>query len=267
MELTERLAHWLDRSGSVDPSAGHEEAARSKLKVVDLGSGTGSNLRYLTPRIPGSQEWVLVDHDAALLDRVTEPGGDCTASTMVLDLADATSSELAATIGDADLVTASALLDLVSSDWLNGIATLCERAQCAALFVLTYDGTIAWSGEPHPYDELVRSAVNTHQRGEKGLGSALGPDAASAAEDSFQRRGFGTFVAPSPWRLGSEEAELARALVDGWEGAAVEIRPDEEAGIRAWADERRESLGREGWGLTVGHIDVLALPAAAGSNG
>jgi hypothetical protein len=237
------------------------------VNVVDLGSGTGSNLRYLTPRIPGRQEWVLVDHDAGLLDRVGEPDGDCTVSTMVLDLADVTSSDLAATIGDADLVTASALLDLVSSDWLNRVATLCQGAHCAALFALSYDGTIAWSGEPHPCDELVRSAVNTHQRGEKGLGSALGPDAAPTAEESFQRRGFLTFVARSPWRLGPDEAQLARALVDGWEGAAVEIRPDEETRIRAWADERREHLKSHEWGLTVGHLDLLALPATAGPKG
>ena len=37
--------------------------ARGWSRVLDLGSGTGSNLRYLTPRLPAGQEWVLVDQD------------------------------------------------------------------------------------------------------------------------------------------------------------------------------------------------------------
>ena len=37
--------------------------ARGWSRVLDLGSGTGSNLRYLTPRFPAGQAWVLVDHD------------------------------------------------------------------------------------------------------------------------------------------------------------------------------------------------------------
>jgi SAM-dependent methyltransferase len=38
-------------------------------RVLDLGSGTGSNLRYLAPRLGEQQEWTLVDRDGALLDR------------------------------------------------------------------------------------------------------------------------------------------------------------------------------------------------------
>jgi len=43
--------------------------SRPSQRVLDLGSGTGSNLRYLAPRLPGGQEWTLVDRDAAALDR------------------------------------------------------------------------------------------------------------------------------------------------------------------------------------------------------
>ena len=35
--------------------------------VVDLGAGTGANLRYLAPLLGGAQEWLLVDDDAPLL--------------------------------------------------------------------------------------------------------------------------------------------------------------------------------------------------------
>ncbi len=45
--------------------------SRPVQRVLDLGSGTGSNLRYLAPRLAGEQEWTLVDRDAALLDQAT----------------------------------------------------------------------------------------------------------------------------------------------------------------------------------------------------
>jgi hypothetical protein len=48
------------------------------------------------------------------------------------------------------------------------------------------------------------------------------------------------------------------ALVTGWEEAAVAVRPDEAERIRAWAHHRRRPLGDDT--LTVGHLDLLALP-------
>ena len=40
------------------------------LRVLDLGSGTGSNFRCLVPRLGARQVWTLIDHDETLLGRV-----------------------------------------------------------------------------------------------------------------------------------------------------------------------------------------------------
>ena len=40
------------------------ESRRSRQgRIVDLAAGAGSNLRYLSPRLPFEQAWTLVDHD------------------------------------------------------------------------------------------------------------------------------------------------------------------------------------------------------------
>ena len=162
-------------------------------RVVDLGSGTGSNLRYLAPRLPGVGRWTLVDRDEDLLARATAPDG-VEVKRLVGDLADAGLEAIRDS--DVDLATGSALLDLVSRDWLRGLAEACRDARCAALFALTYDGTIQWTAADgrrpadDPDDALVRRAVNSHQRRDKGLGPALGPMVGLMAETLFREAGY-----------------------------------------------------------------------------
>ena len=241
-------------------------------RIVDLGSGTGSNLRYLAPSLPGMQRWMLVDHDADLLDRAAAPDG-AEVTRVVGDLAAAGLDAIRES--RANLVTASALLDLVSRGWLSGLAAACRESGGAALFALSYDGSIQWraaEGDPRPADDpddaLVRRAVNTHQRRDKGLGPALGPMAGLMAETTLRAAGYRVWLLPSPWRLGPDDAELARALVGGWETAAIEqlreaAKDDREKAlrVRAWAARRRATIAGGRFGLTVGHVDLLALPA------
>ncbi len=230
----------------------------TKLEVVDLASGAGSNVRYLAPRLPGGQRWTLVDHDPALL-RVAraEAPADVRVECLVHDLASAPLPPHTRP----DVVTASALLDLVSEAWLGALTRAVVGHGAAALFALTYDGSIEW-GVPDPADELVRSAVDAHQHGDKGFGPALGPDASAAVAAAFGAEGYRTEEQASPWRLeGPADVSLARALVDGWREAAIEIEPARRSEIEGWARRRHETIDSGAFALTVGHRDLLALPA------
>jgi trans-aconitate methyltransferase len=83
------------------------------IRVVDLGCGTGSTLRALTPQLPGRQSWRLVDNDFGLLARAAAmvPPATVTVTASTLDL----SRDLEGALdGSVDIITASALLDLVS---------------------------------------------------------------------------------------------------------------------------------------------------------
>ena len=240
-------------------------------RILDLGSGAGSNLRYLAPRLPGEQAWTLLDHDAHLLARAAAAGPAHRVTRLRGDLA----RDGLAAVADADLVTCSALLDLVSADWLRSLARACRAASCGVLLALTYDGTMRWlpaAGEESAGgaaedaaddadDRLLQRLVNAHQRREQHPAPALGPDAAPAAAALLAAEGYRTTLRPSPWRLGPADAALLREFVAGWERAALEIAGDPAlAGrVRTWAARRRRTIAAGGFRLVVGHQDLLAL--------
>jgi len=240
---------------------------REPLRVLDLGAGTGSNLRYLAPRMPGPQDWTLVDHDQHLLDAATGPDSVDRLNRVRADLSDLSCLDIAG----ADVVTASALLDLVSEDWLRLLVDECRRGSCRALFALTYDGSIDWRAsadnrDPHENDdELVRGLANRHQRQDKGFGPALGPMAGAVAHTLFQQAGYRTWLVPSPWLLGPADTEVARTLVEGWESAASSSGLGAEGvevdRVRAWAIRRLRAIATGDFELCVGHVDLLAMPA------
>lgn len=226
------------------------------LSVVDLAGGTGSNVRYLTPWFRTLPEWLLVDHDPALL-AVARQRLDHRVLTRVADLSDL--SGLDALVAGRDLVTASALLDLVSDDWLQRLLSACREARAATLFALNYDGRMTCSPED-PEDEWVRGLVNRHQRGDKGFGPALGPAAAPRAASILGDLGYEVVRERSDWVLDPDARELQNALIDGWAGAAVEMSPSDEATIRAWQQRRLSHVVAERSILIVGHEDVAGLP-------
>ena len=220
--------------------------------VVDLGAGSGSNLRYLAPLLPPAQRWLLVDHDPALLAAAAARTG--TAGNVLcraLDLA----RDLPAVAGRTG-ITAAALLDLASAAWLDQLARWCGDAP--VLMALSVDGRLAWQPED-PDDAAIRRHFFAHQRADKGFGPALGPDAAAHLARRLEAAGRGVFVEPSDWRLGPREAALLGATLDGIV-AAVAGRAGATACAR-WATLRRRQLAAGGLRLTVGHVDLLALPA------
>lgn len=234
-----------------------EWRSRGWRRVLDLGSGTGSNARYLAPRLPGPQRWVLVDHDPDLLERATVPPAVDEVRRIVGDLA----AEGIGAVHDSDLVTGSALLDLVSEDWLGQLVDACVSAGAGALFTTIYDGTVSWSDE-RPDDARVMDLVNAHQARDKGLGGALGPRAARVARDRFQTAGYRTWLTPSPWTLDAETVELARLLIEGWVEAAVEQSPAEKDLLEAWGRRRSADVDEGVARVVVGHLDLLALPSS-----
>jgi len=230
-------------------------------RVLDLAAGTGANVRYLEGFLRGGRgrpHWLLVDNDPALLAKAAVLlGSRDGVETRAVDLSAALDPPSANLCAGQDLVTASALLDLVSERWLNALAGRCADARSAVLFALTYNGAISCSpGEPE--DALVRDLVNRHQRIDKGFGPALGPDAAAFAAQAFAARGYHVRQERSDWLLADDVPVLQQELIEGWADAAVEIAPEETPRVTGWKSRRLAHVGAGRSRIVVGHDDLAA---------
>lgn len=226
--------------------------------LVDLGAGDGSNLRYLSDRLTHPLHWRLLDHDAGLLSAIRGGRAGDVVDREVLDLASLPASVLAG----ADVVTASALLDLVSAQWLTALCEVCASVHAAVLMALSIDGRVIFSDDD-PLDVPVCAWVAQDQRRDKGLGVALGGMAPGVLAGALEARGYDVLARASDWHLDRGDARLAQALIDGWRIAAQRQNPSCGKAIAAWAARRIDALVRGNLSLTVGHVDVLGLPARA----
>ncbi|MBM7085291.1 class I SAM-dependent methyltransferase [Micromonospora sp. MMS20-R2-29] len=227
--------------------------------VHDLGSGTGSMLRWLAPLLPGPQRWVLHDRDPGLLERagavvpVAADGSPVEVTTRRGDITRLTAADLA----DADLVTASALLDMLTPDEIARIVAACVGVGCPSLFVLSVVGRVRFD-PADPLDAEIAAAFDAHQRRTVDGRVLLGPDAAGATVAEFAGHGMPVTVRETPWRLGPQQAELIVEWFDGWLEAAVEQRPDLADRTAGYARWRRAEAAAGRLTVTVGHEDLLA---------
>lgn len=258
---------WLDLREHYDAAARNASllarlvawrGERRRLQVIDLGAGTGANLRRTAPALGGAQSWTLVERDPGLVRagsaRLEGHGTEWTYRQLDLAL------ELEA-LGDGacDLLTASALLDLVSADWLRRLARLRRRTGAALYVALTFDGRIEW--EPiDSFDAQATLLINKHQGTDKSFGPALGPAAGGQLAQMLAQQGERVEVGRSDWTLLESDVGIQAALLDGHARAAAQIAPAQGAEIAHWADRRRELLRKRSSRLRVGHLDLLMLP-------
>jgi hypothetical protein len=247
------------RSATVRDAVAAAFRDRPSIAVVDLACGAGASLRAIGPQLPARQSWRLVDNDLGLLARtmaLAEPPR-LSVQAQAVDLA--RDLELALD-GPLDLITCSALLDLVSAQWLERLVVEAAARALPVYAALSYDGR-ATLEPPHAFDAEMVAAVNRHQRRDKGFGAALGPQAAAFAVARFEEVGYAVVQGRSDWVFGPQDGAIQDAILAGWAGAARELGDVPLEQIVAWFTYRREQLAQAR--LRVGHVDFYAAPSGS----
>ena len=263
--LTEKLVQWRERFAD--------------FSVVDLGSGTASNFRYLCPKLGMNQRWILLDNDIGLLsciaERLEEWAIDtaCEFDRISQNSAAIKHAKFSAHLTwqpcdlakeleninfeNTQLITGSALLDLTSSAWMSQLADIINAEQCASLFVLSYNGKLRWQPELQ-FDNCMTKLLNAHQLNDKGFGNALGPSAYEYLMNKLTNQTIES--EPTDWILDQDSYAIQAVLVSDWAAAAVEQNPIDASDIRDWSRQRSNFLEEEQSRLQVGHVDILSLP-------
>jgi hypothetical protein len=262
---------WLDRREAADAAARvralvgqlrRRVPADGRWLIHDLACGSGAMGRWLAPLLPGPQRWVLHDRDADLLARAAvdvpgpaADGAEVALETRLSDITQLGPEDLAG----ATLVTASALLDLLTWDELTGLIHACAGAGCPVLFALSVSGRVQLL-PADPLDVRIAAAFDAHQRRLTPRGRLLGPDAVEAAVEGFRRLGAEVVVRSSPWRLGGAESDLAVEWLTGWVDAACEQEPALTPDADLYRRRRLREAAAGALAVIVGHADLLVLP-------
>ena len=263
-------ADWLALREPADGAARSSElvevvlsslpSSSGRTVVHDLGCGTGSMARWLAGQLPGAQHWVMYDLDVTLLDlAAAQPPGPA------LDRAPVTSEVRSRDITrldgveGADLITASALLDMLTAEEVHRLVGTCVAGRCPVLITLSVVGRVDLM-PADPFDQRVAEAFNAHQRRLSGARRLLGPDAVSVAARRFSEQGLDVLIRESPWRLGPEQAALASEWFVGWLAAAREQQPQLGREASRYAQRRMAEAAAGELMVTVHHADLLARP-------
>ena len=284
---------WLRQREPFDTAARDRELARrfagalnqrrqGTLRIIDLAAGSGANFRVLAPLLNGDQAWLLVDHDPHLLDAQSaetmrwalREGWRCEkfdagiavhtgtaawrAQARQLDLAQAL-PQLDFTACDA--VTTTAFLDLVSADWIDTFCDQLVNSQRPLFATLTVDGRREWQ-PAHAADAFIGESFNRHQTGDKGFGRALGSAATHYLAQRLAVSGYTVTTARSDWQLGTAHGAMLRHMAEESVAVARETDFSAAASYADWLAQRTALIDAGSLMLTVGHLDLLALPPA-----
>jgi hypothetical protein len=158
-------------------------------------------------------------------------------------------------------VTTSALLDLVSDEWLERLAVETAARRLPLYAALTYNGQASLA-PADPFDPDIIAAVNRHQRRDKGFGPALGPEAATRAVSAFARVGYHVVSGASDWVFEQRDRDIQLQMLAGWALAAGELDDVPRLDIAAWLERRRDRAEQGRASMRIGHVDLFATPMA-----
>ena len=267
LALREGADHYARDAGLVSRAASLLQHNR-ETSIVDLGCGTGSNLRALAPKLGPAQSWTLVDYDERLLaaarerlevwaDRASQTSDglllERVGQRIVVRFRHADlNRDLDFALGEApDMVTAAALFDLCSAAFIEQLVAAVTARGSVFYTALTFNGEQSWT-PPHPADDQMLKAFIAHQQTDKGFGAAAGAEAPAALSGAFSALGWTVTEAASPWRLGTADQRLIGDLAAGFAGAVLETGRVAAGVVADWRAVSRT-------GAMVGHIDTLAV--------
>lgn len=222
------------------------------MQIIDLGAGTGANQRWLAPRLPIRQRWLHLDHNPVISRSLP-----LAAETEIVDESvEALGELLTRSSGDRQLVSCSALLDVLTTEQIQAVCRAVIDNRVPAFFSLTVTGGLRLS-PADAHDQLLLAAFNDHQR----RAGRAGPEATTLTVNLLRAAEFTVTTQETPWRLTAESGlAFVDQMLEERLAAAVAQDPALARTAAAWLELRRAQLAAGLLRIELDHCDILGLP-------
>ena len=251
-------------------------------KIIDLGSGNGSFLRYCHSKKMVFEEMLLIDYDSKLLR-------DFYASTYnylngtnynilkesptkyqlkKIDTIKTENIQLMNTdilksldiINNYNLISLSAMSDILPILFIKKLLNKVGKNKII-YFSICFDGSIKWDSS-HKYDKYVLTMFNKHQEMNKISGYALGLKSIKLIKEYSAKKKYSFQVEDSSWELKSYDEDSKNFQKMYLDTICKPLKKDDITDkdmLSEWRKVKLKDIVSGKSKITVGHKDILIL--------
>jgi len=251
-------------------------------RIIDLGSGNGSFLRYCHSKKMIFEEMLLVDYDSKLLR-------DFYASTYSylngtnynilkesptkyklkkIDVIKTKNIQLMNTdilkslniINNYNLISLSAMSDILPTLFIKKLLNIVGKNKII-YFSICFDGSIKWTSS-HKYDKYILTMFNKHQEMNKISGYALGLKSIKLIKEYSAKKKYSFQVEDSSWELKSYDEDSKNFQKMYLDTICKPLKKDDITDkdmLSEWRNVKLKDIVSGKSKIIVGHKDILIL--------
>jgi hypothetical protein len=249
-------------------------------KVIDLGGGNGSFLRWCHYKNIIYDDFLIIDNDEALL-KSFYPRTKSYLSKMSLSLKkdNMMSYRVQNTkknkdsfitlkkqdfyksidiINDYNLVSFSAVSDLLSKKFIKCLFDKVNKGT-NLYFSICFDGRVKWKNK-NKHDKYIVSMFNQHQKQEKTTGVALGLDSINFIKNLSKKNDYKIYIADSSWSVDSQDNDsriFQKAYLNTIYKPLKKFELTDRDILEDWLRSKKNDIESKNSNLVVGHKDIL----------
>ena len=249
-------------------------------KVIDLGGGNGSFLRWCHYKNIIYDDFLIIDNDEALL-KSFYPRTKSYLSMMSLSLIKDNMMSYRIQnlknnkdgfitlkkqdfyksidiINDYNLVSFSAVSDLLSKKFIKCLFDKVNKGT-NLYFSICFDGRVKWKNK-NKHDKYIVSMFNQHQKQEKTTGVALGLDSIKFIKNLSTKNDYKIYIADSSWSVDSHDNDsrvFQKAYLNTIYKPLKKFELTDRDILEDWLRSKKNDIESKNSNLVVGHKDIL----------
>ena len=249
-------------------------------KVIDLGGGNGSFLRWCHYKNIIYDDFLIIDNDEALL-KSFYPRTKSYLSKMSLSLIKDNMMSYRIQniknnkdgfitlrkqdfyksidiINDYNLVSFSAVSDLLSKKFIKFLFDKIDKGT-NLYFSICFDGRVKWKNK-NKHDKYIVSMFNQHQKQEKTTGVALGLNSIDFIKNVAKKNDYKIYIADSSWSVDSHDNDsriFQKAYLNTIYKPLKKFELTDQYILKDWLKSKQNDIENKNSNLVVGHKDIL----------